>query len=158
MPVQPPRVFAWPLGYCSPTKRQGKKRRLRSHGVLAHHVPTPIGLKGFERSGATCPKPPGSPPCSSDLACRPCVPRAGGMNRPRREPRACIRRVPRAEVRQLKPGTASIHRLTQFGEKRLRLQQILGVEAFGEPAVNRSEQLIRFPAFALAVPQPSEAG
>jgi hypothetical protein len=44
--------------------------------------------------------------------------------------------------------------LTQFGEKRLRLLQILGVEAFGEPAVNRGEQLICLLAFALALPSP----
>ena len=48
--------------------------------------------------------------------------------------------------------------LFQFGEQRLRLQQILGVEAFGEPAVNRGEQFIRLMAFALAQPQPCQAG
>ncbi len=48
--------------------------------------------------------------------------------------------------------------LPQFGEQRLRLLQILGVEAFGEPTVNRGEQLIRVLAFALALPQPCQAG
>ena len=46
----------------------------------------------------------------------------------------------------------------QLVQQRLRLQQILGVEAFGEPAVDRGEQLIRVLAFALALPQPCEAG
>ncbi len=47
--------------------------------------------------------------------------------------------------------------LPQFDEKRLRLLQILGVEAFGEPAVNRGEQFVRVPAFALPLPQACEA-
>ena len=37
-------------------------------------------------------------------------------------------------------------------QQRLRLLQILRAEAFGEPAVNRSKQLIRVLAFALALP------
>jgi SAM domain (Sterile alpha motif) len=45
----------------------------------------------------------------------------------------------------------------QFGEKGLCLLQIPGVEAFGEPVVNRGEQLIRFLASALALPQACEA-
>jgi hypothetical protein len=40
----------------------------------------------------------------------------------------------------------------QFGEKRLRVEQVLGVKAFGEPVVDLGEQLVRVLAFALALP------
>jgi hypothetical protein len=49
-------------------------------------------------------------------------------------------------------------RLPQFGKKRLRVLQIPTSEAFGKPAVNRGKQLIRVCAFALALPQPTQAG
>jgi hypothetical protein len=60
----------------------------------------------------------------------------------------------------VQPNVASIQSLNgqlscdyaRFSEKRLRFLQILGVEAFGEPAVNRGEQLIRVLAFASALP------
>ena len=48
--------------------------------------------------------------------------------------------------------------LPQFGEQSLRILQVPGVEAFGEPGVNRGEQRIRGLAFALALPQACEAG
>ena len=45
----------------------------------------------------------------------------------------------------------------QFVEQRLRLFQIGGVEAFVEPAVNRSDEIASFDAPALLAPQPGEA-
>src|SRR5689334_9118825 len=53
--------------------------------------------------------------------------------------------------RQPEP-TERVLQLPELGEKRLRLLQILGVEAFGEPVVDRGEQLIRLLALALALP------
>ena len=47
-------------------------------------------------------------------------------------------------------------RLPQLSEKRFRVLQIPGVEAFGEPVVNRREQFICVLAFALALPQSSQ--
>ena len=41
---------------------------------------------------------------------------------------------------------------------RLRLLQILGVKPFGEPVVDRREQLVSFVALALLLPQAREAG
>jgi hypothetical protein len=55
-------------------------------------------------------------------------------------------------------NTASAGRSCRLVQQRLRLLQIPGVEAFGEPIVNRDKQLIRVLASALAPPQPCEAG
>src|SRR4051794_28577687 len=46
----------------------------------------------------------------------------------------------------------------EFVQESLRPEQVLGVEAFGEPVVDWGEQLIRVLALALAVPQPCQAG
>ena len=46
----------------------------------------------------------------------------------------------------------------QFGEERLGVFQIGGVEALGKPAIERGEQRVRFAAAALFTPQPGEAG
>jgi hypothetical protein len=43
-------------------------------------------------------------------------------------------------------------------EERLCILQILGVKAFGEPAVNQGKELVRIPAFVLALPQAAEIG
>ena len=48
--------------------------------------------------------------------------------------------------------------LPELVQQRLRFQQILGVEAFGEPVVDRGEQFIRLLALALALPKPREVG
>ena len=45
----------------------------------------------------------------------------------------------------------------QLGKQRLRLFQIERVEAFGEPAVNRSEQFARLLQFALITLEPRHA-
>src|SRR4051794_5735012 len=50
-------------------------------------------------------------------------------------------------------ATERVPYLPELGEQRLRLLQIFGVEAFGEPAINWGQQLIRLLAFALALPQ-----
>jgi hypothetical protein len=42
--------------------------------------------------------------------------------------------------------------LAEFVEQRLRLFQIGGVEAFGEPAVNRSEEITSLGSAAAEVP------
>ena len=44
----------------------------------------------------------------------------------------------------------------QLVEQRLRLFQIERVEAFGEPAVNRSKEFARFPQLALVAPEARE--
>src|SRR5580700_1913139 len=44
----------------------------------------------------------------------------------------------------------------QFGEQRLRLFQIGGIEALGEPAVDRGKEIAGFGAPALLAPQPGE--
>jgi hypothetical protein len=49
---------------------------------------------------------------------------------------------------------AIVVRLLRLGETRLRLLQILGIEAFGEPMADRHEQLMRVLVFALAPPKP----
>src|SRR5271165_38683 len=46
----------------------------------------------------------------------------------------------------------------QFGEQRLRLFQIGRIEALGEPAVDRCEEITGFGPPALLAPQPGEAG
>src|SRR3954466_11856839 len=56
------------------------------------------------------------------------------------------------------PRPMAVLRLPEFSEKRLRVQQIFGVEAFGEPVVDRGEQFIGLLAFALALPQTCETG
>jgi hypothetical protein len=45
----------------------------------------------------------------------------------------------------------------QFVEQRLGFLQIAHVEAFGEPAIDRSEQLASLLGFALVAPEPREA-
>src|SRR3954447_17877537 len=47
--------------------------------------------------------------------------------------------------------------LPEFGEQNLCLLQILGVEAFGEPIVDRGEKLVGVLALALALPQAGQA-
>src|SRR3954454_4660760 len=53
--------------------------------------------------------------------------------------------------------TEHVPQLPELGEKGLRLLQILGVEAFGEPVINRGEQLICLLTLALALPQACKA-
>jgi hypothetical protein len=50
-------------------------------------------------------------------------------------------------------GVALRQRLQQC----LRLLQVSGVKALGEPAVDRREQLVGLTAFALLLPQPAQA-
>jgi hypothetical protein len=52
--------------------------------------------------------------------------------------------------------TASLSR--QRLQQRLRLLQVSGVKAFGEPVVDRGQEVMGFLAFALLLPQASEAG
>lgn len=47
--------------------------------------------------------------------------------------------------------------LPQFDEKRLRVLQIPGIKTFGEPIVDRIEQVTGFRAFALVAPEPGKA-
>jgi hypothetical protein len=47
--------------------------------------------------------------------------------------------------------------LPQFGEKRLRLLQIPGVESFGEPAIDWSEKFASLPPPVLIAPLPRHA-
>jgi hypothetical protein len=47
--------------------------------------------------------------------------------------------------------------LPQLVQQRLRLFQIRGVEAFGEPAIDRREKCVRFLALPLAHEEPGEA-
>ena len=47
---------------------------------------------------------------------------------------------------------------SQLVEQRLGILQIGGVEALGEPAVDRRQQLARLGGLALVAPQPGEAG
>ena len=58
--------------------------------------------------------------------------------------------------RQPEP-TERVPQLSELGEKGLCLLQILGIKAFGEPVINRGEQLIRRLTLALALPQVGEA-
>jgi hypothetical protein len=53
--------------------------------------------------------------------------------------------------------TTRISSSRQLVEQRLRLFQIGGVEALGEPAINGCEQVARFGPPALFAPQPGEA-
>jgi len=53
--------------------------------------------------------------------------------------------------RQPEP-TERVPQLPELGEKGLRLPQILGVEALGEPVVDRGQQLIGLLAPTLALP------
>src|SRR5947199_10446884 len=53
--------------------------------------------------------------------------------------------------------TERVLQLPELGEKRLRLLQILGVEAFGEPVVDRGQEVIGVLALALALPQTCQA-
>src|SRR5215472_11813819 len=46
---------------------------------------------------------------------------------------------------------------TQFVEQRLCVFEVGGIEAFGEPAVDRREQVVRFGAATLVAAEPSEA-
>jgi len=45
----------------------------------------------------------------------------------------------------------------QFGEERLCVFQVGGVEALGEPGVDRGEEVVRLGVPALVAPQPGEA-
>jgi hypothetical protein len=44
-----------------------------------------------------------------------------------------------------------------FVKQRLRLLEVGGVKALGEPAVDRGEELARFAALALLLPQAAQA-
>jgi hypothetical protein len=55
--------------------------------------------------------------------------------------------------RQPEP-TERVPQLPELGEKGLCLLQILGVEAFGEPAIDRGQQIICLAGPTLALPQP----
>src|SRR5690242_12076069 len=57
--------------------------------------------------------------------------------------------------RQPKP-TERVPCLPELGEQNLCLLQILGVEALGEPVVDRGEQVTRFCAPALVAPEPRQ--
>ena len=46
----------------------------------------------------------------------------------------------------------------QLVEQGLGIDQIFRIEAFGEPVVNRREQVVRFFSFALVLPQSRKAG
>jgi len=48
-------------------------------------------------------------------------------------------------------------KLSQLVEQRLRLDQVARVEALGEPAVDRGEEVARLGALALVAPQAREA-
>src|SRR4051794_37494699 len=50
------------------------------------------------------------------------------------------------------------HRSCKFIEQRLRVLQVWRIKAFGEPVVDRGQQLIRLLALALALPQARQAG
>ena len=55
-------------------------------------------------------------------------------------------------------GTENIvSALRQFIKQRLSLLQIKGIEAFGEPAVDRSEKIAGLYALALVAPEPRHA-
>ncbi len=56
------------------------------------------------------------------------------------------------------PEAPVITTLRQFVEQRFGILQIGGVEALGEPAVDRGEQRVRLGGLALVAPQPGEAG
>jgi len=47
--------------------------------------------------------------------------------------------------------------LPQLLQQRLRVDQVAGVEAFGEPAVDRGEEVAGFGALALIAPEAGEA-
>ena len=46
----------------------------------------------------------------------------------------------------------------QLLKQRLGLDQIFRIEAFGEPVIDRLQQIERFLALTLRLPQPREAG
>ena len=48
--------------------------------------------------------------------------------------------------------------LVKLTQRRFRVFQILGVEAFGEPVVNRFQQIECFFAFVLALPKSCKTG
>ena len=50
-----------------------------------------------------------------------------------------------------------LHCSRQLVEQRLSLFQVDGVEAFGEPAIDRREQVARFGVAALVTAEPGEA-
>ena len=50
------------------------------------------------------------------------------------------------------------HRLCQLIQQRLGFDQVGRIEAFGEPIVDRREQVIDFRLPALVAPEPGEAG
>jgi len=74
---------------------------------------------------------------------------------------------PTARPDTLLPASAHIYGRREIGqqsrfiglliEHRLRIFQVGGVEALGEPAVDRGEQIARFHPSALLAPQPAEA-
>src|SRR6516164_802506 len=58
------------------------------------------------------------------------------------------------ESKGVSTGVALHQRVQQY----LRLLQVSGVKALGEPAVDRCQQFVGFGALALALPEASEAG
>src|SRR5215468_5029084 len=55
-------------------------------------------------------------------------------------------------------GPPGAKRGLQFSAQRLGFNEVASVEAFGEPAVDRCEEVARFGALALIAPQAREAG
>jgi hypothetical protein len=45
----------------------------------------------------------------------------------------------------------------QFFQQRFGFQEVRGVKALGEPAINLRQELLRFYALALLLPQPTQA-
>jgi hypothetical protein len=102
---------------------------------------------------------PALPYCLSDGACAPIpdlpalAPERGGsiLDRP-----SCPRRRIVGSVGSSHSHTR-ISSSRQLVEQRLRLLQIGGVEALGEPAVNRRQQVVPLGTAPLFAPQPGEA-
>ena len=63
-----------------------------------------------------------------------------------------------AGVYRLRPSTVGGDRLLQVREQRFRFLKVARVEAFGEPGVERGEEGAGGVAFALALPEPRQAG
>src|SRR5690242_396166 len=54
--------------------------------------------------------------------------------------------------------SASRRRSSEFAEQPLGVPKVRGVEALGEPAVDRGEEVVRLPALAPIGPEPRERG
>src|ERR1700731_1158037 len=86
-------------------------------------------------------------------------PLSNRRSRPSRDIRAALAdgRTGQKAVVRARPPAMLTTGSRQFVEQRLCVFQIGGVEAFGEPAVDRGEEVAGFGAAALLAPQPGAA-